>query len=181
MRERGISFYHVHAPLDMHPEVSASRLVAGALGLSGVEEYYPIASGIPGEAAIAGDTDARVDDLARRLAAYLGPSVPVSVVTRHRAEAGRVAVVAGGGADRDILAASLERGCRTYVTGNTVTRCRIDFVQRGIREFREMAERERVSVIDATHHGTELPPQLEMVEWFAARDLPCEFAPDGPK
>ncbi len=33
MRSEAISFYHAHAPLDMHPEVSPSRLVALGLGL----------------------------------------------------------------------------------------------------------------------------------------------------
>ena len=33
MREKGISFYNAHAPLDMHPEVSPSRLCAEGAGL----------------------------------------------------------------------------------------------------------------------------------------------------
>jgi hypothetical protein len=33
MREDGISFYNVHAPLDMHPEVSPSRLCARGVRL----------------------------------------------------------------------------------------------------------------------------------------------------
>ena len=45
MRAAAISFYHVHAPLDMHPEVSPSRLVATGLGLHDLEEYGPIAEG----------------------------------------------------------------------------------------------------------------------------------------
>jgi hypothetical protein len=59
-----------------------------------------------------------------------------------------------------------------------------NFVRRGIREFRELAERERVSVIDATHYGTELPPQLEMVRVVRGARPPVrvrEFAPAGPK
>jgi hypothetical protein len=56
--------------------------------------------------------------LAARLREVLGEEVPVEVVTRPREEPGRVAVVAGGGADVDLLEQSLARGCRTYVTGN---------------------------------------------------------------
>jgi putative NIF3 family GTP cyclohydrolase 1 type 2 len=181
LRANGSSFYHVHAPLDMHPEVSPSRLCAEAMGLERPEEYYPIAEGIPGGAAIIGDSGKTLDDLAAGLATFLGPEIPVEVVSRPRARAGRVAVVAGGGADREILTASLERGCETYVTGNAITRCRLDFVREGVEAFLELARAEGVAVVDATHYGTEKPPQLAMAGWFRDRGLRAEFVPDGPK
>ena len=181
MRQRGIGFYHVHAPLDQHPEVSPSRLCAEGLGLVGLEEYFPIADGIPGGAAITGDSSLSLDSLAARLGGFLGPEIPVQVVTRPRDRVGRVAVVAGGGADVSILEASLARGCQTYVTGNAVTRCRLDFVQEGVRAFRRRAREAGVALVDATHYGLEKPPQLAMVEWFRARGLEARFVPDGPK
>jgi putative NIF3 family GTP cyclohydrolase 1 type 2 len=181
MRERGIAFYHAHAPLDMHPEVSPSRLCAEGVGLETLEEYYPIADGIPGGAAIVGDSRLSLEGLAEAFRALLGPEIKVHVLTRPRQEAGRVAVVAGGGADRDILAASLERGCLTYVTGNAATNCRLDFVQAKVREFRALADEAGVALIDAMHYGMEKPPQLAMVGWFRARGLDAEFVPDGPK
>jgi putative NIF3 family GTP cyclohydrolase 1 type 2 len=181
MRERALSFYHVHAPLDMHPRVSPSRLCAGALGLREFEEYYPIAKGIPGGAVVIGRSDDSLDGLARRLGAYLGPEIPVRVLSRPRAQAGRVAVAAGGGADRDMLRESLARGCQTFVTGNAATRCRLDFVQREVQAFLRLAEEAAVAVVDATHYGMEKPPQIEMVAWFRERGLAAEFLPEGPK
>ncbi len=181
MRSREISFYQVHAPLDMHPEVSPSRLVAEGLGLAGLDEYYPIADGIPGGAAIVGDSRLPLDGLARRLRTVLGEEIPVGVLTRPRARAGRVAVVAGGGADADILRASLERGCETFVTGNAATRCRLSFVQEGVREFRALASEAAVAVVDATHYGLEKPPQVAMVGWFERLGLPAEFRPGRPE
>jgi putative NIF3 family GTP cyclohydrolase 1 type 2 len=171
----------VHAPLDMHPEVSPSRLCARGMGLTGLDEYFPIAEGIPGGAAVIGDSDADVEGLVARVAGFLGREIPVQIVTRAREEAGRVAVVAGGGADREMLAASLERGCQTYVTGNAASRCRLEFVQESVATFLELARAEAVTVIDGTHYGTEKPPQLAMVQWFHARGMPAEFVPDGPK
>jgi putative NIF3 family GTP cyclohydrolase 1 type 2 len=181
MRELGISFYNAHAPLDMHPEVSPSRLCAEGVGLEGLEEYFPICTGIPGGAAIIGQSGLSVDGLAGALRAYLGPEIKVHVLTRPRADAGRVAMAAGGGAIVEILDASLERGCQTYVTGNAATNCRLDFVQAQVRAFRERADAAGVSLIDAMHYGMEKPPQLAMVEWFRARGLDAEFMPDGPK
>ena len=181
LRERGCSFYHVHGPLDMHPEVSPSRLCAEGAGLARLEEYYPIAGGIPGGAAIVGESSLSIDGLADALRSFLGEEILVHVLTRPRKAAGRVAVVAGGGADADALRASLERGCETYVTGNAATNCRIDWVQDQVREFRTLAEREGVALIDAMRYGMEKPPQLAMVGWFRRLGLPAEFRPDGPK
>lgn len=175
MRADGISFYHVHAPIDHHPDVSPSRLCAAAMGVQVQEEYLPIAEGIGGGAAVIGRSDATVDDLAARLAAELGPDVPVRIV-RRRADtdaAGRVAVVGGGGADREALAASLARGCETYVTGGTFTRW--------AEEFLALADESGVAVIDGTHYGTEVPPQRSMVAWFRELGLEAEFIHDGPK
>ena len=181
LKAEGIALYHVHAPLDMHPEVSPSRLVAEGLGLTGLDEYYPTADGIPGGAAVVGDSDLTLDDLAGRLREVLGPEIPVDVLTRPRERVGRVAVVAGGGADAEILTASLERGCETFVTGNAATRCRLDFVREGVRAFRELADEAGVAVVDGTHYGTEKPPQLAMVGWFERLGLPAEFRPGRPE
>lgn len=181
MKERGISFYHVHGPLDQHPEVSPSRLIAEGLALDDTEEYFPIVGGIPGGAAVTGESALTLDELAARLGELLGPEVPVQVLSRPHEEAGRVAVVGGGGAQRQILDASLERGCRTYVTGGADTRCRLEFVQEEVRSFLARAQEAEVAVVDGTHYGTEKPPQLAMAEWFRKRGLPAAFVPDGPK
>lgn len=181
MRENGISFYNVHAPLDMHPEVSPSRLCAEGAGLEQLDEYFPICDGIPGGAVVAGNSRLSVDGLADALRSYLGPEIKVHVLTRARPEAGRVAMVAGGGAVAEILEAALERGCQTYVTGNAATNCRLDFVQEEVGEFRRIADAASVSLIDAMHYGMEKPPQLAMARWFRARGLDAEFVADGPK
>jgi putative NIF3 family GTP cyclohydrolase 1 type 2 len=181
LKGRACGFFHAHAPLDMHPEVSPSRLCARGVGLEGLEEYYPIADGIPGGAAIVGESRLSLEGLAEAFRAFLGPEIKVHVITRPRYEAGRVAVVAGGGADVDILSASIERGCQTYVTGNAATNIRLDWVQEKVRAFRAVAEEAEVALIDAMHYGMEKPPQLEMVEWFRRLGLPAEFVPDGPK
>jgi putative NIF3 family GTP cyclohydrolase 1 type 2 len=181
MRRRGISLYNVHAPLDMHPEVSPSRLVAAGVGLEQLEEFFPIAEGIPGGAAVIGESRLTLEGLAEALRALLGAEIKVHVLTRPRQQAGRVAVVAGGGADRKALTEALERGCETYVTGNAATNCVIPFVQEAVRSFRELADEEGVALVDAMHYGTEKPPQLAMVGWFERLGLPAEFRPDGPK
>jgi putative NIF3 family GTP cyclohydrolase 1 type 2 len=181
LQEHTCGFFHAHAPLDMHPEVSPSRLCAEGVGLEALEEYFPIAVGIPGGAAIIGQSRLSLEGLAEAFRAFLGPEIKVHVITRPRYEAGCVAVVAGGGADVDILGASIERGCQTYVTGNAATNCRLDWVQEKVRAFRRLADEHDIALVDAMHYGMEKPPQQAMVSWFRRRGLPAEFVPDGPK
>ena len=100
----------VHAPIDQHPRISPSRMCADAIGLTGVEEYFTIDPAIPGGCAVVGDSDRTIEEVAELLSSWLGNEVPVTVVRRHRPAAGRVTVVGGGGTDRELLEASLERG-----------------------------------------------------------------------
>ena len=181
LREIGSSFYHVHAPLDMHGEIAPSLLVAQGVGLTGIETYYPIAEGIPGGACAIGDTSLSIEGLADALRVILGPEILVHVLTRPRQEAGRVAIAAGGGAGPTSSAPRSSAAASTYVTGNAATNCVLDFVQAEVREFRQLAEVEGVALLDAMHYGLEKPPQLAMVEWFRSRGLPAAFVPDGPK
>ena len=174
MRERGISVYAVHWPLDVHPDVGPSKLCADGVGLEHVEPFLE-------GAAVVGDSAMSLEGLAETLRVYLGDDVKVHVLTRPRQEAGRVAIAAGGAAMCEVLEAALERGCETYVTGNAATNCVLDFVQASVREFRALAEQESVALIDAMHYGTEKPPQFAMVEWFRARGLQAEFVTDGAK
>ncbi|MBD0349191.1 MAG: Nif3-like dinuclear metal center hexameric protein [Thermoleophilia bacterium] len=181
MRERGISFYNVHAPLDQHPEIAPSLMCARAAGLQNLEDYFRITEALPEGAAVVGDSTSSLEELAEAFRSYLGPEIGVHVITRPRPRAGRVAVAAGGGATPEILEASLERGCQTYVTGNAATNCRVPEVQAELRRFRQLAEEHGVALIDATHYGMEKPPQLAMADWFRGRGLVAEFIPNGPK
>jgi hypothetical protein len=123
MRERGISLYNVHAPLDMHPRFSPSRLMAEGTGMTIVDEFFPIAEGLAGGAAIIAEGDVTTEELAERLRRVLGNEVPVQVVASARVRLRRIAFVGGGGADPAILAEALERRADAYVTGNAITRC----------------------------------------------------------
>lgn len=147
IRERGISFYQVHLPLDVHPEVSPSRLCATGMGLTNLQECFRVCD-LPGGAMVVGQSTLTLDQLAQRLHAFLGEEVPVEVLSGLSDQAaGCVAVAAGGGADPAALEEALRHGCTTYVSGNAATRCRLDFAQEGLRAFRARAAESGIAVI----------------------------------
>jgi putative NIF3 family GTP cyclohydrolase 1 type 2 len=111
----------------------------------------------------------------------VGSEVPVQVLTRPRERAGRVAIVAGGGANVDLLVLSLARGCSTYVTGGAARRPKHLFFGPKFDAFRGRAAEHDIALIEGTHYGTEKPPQLAMVDWFRRLGLDARFEADGPK
>jgi putative NIF3 family GTP cyclohydrolase 1 type 2 len=181
LRKRACSLYVVHVPLYQHPELGPSRLLAAGLGLADFGLFCPLDPALPGGIVAIGESPLTVDGLADRARAFLGADIPVHVLTRTDGRAGTVAVVAGGGARADLLAAALARGCTTYVTGNAATTSQVERVQRRVRAFRELADAEHVALIDVTHYGSERPPQLAMVDWFERRGLPTRFVENGPR
>lgn len=187
MKADRVSVYTVHAPLDHHPEVSPSVLLGRALGLKTGQTFLPMAEGLRGGGAVLGDCDGTVAELQQRLQAALGAEVPVALGNgltpadaRTRA-AGRVAVVAGGGASVEALEAALAQGCTTYVTGNALSPCTIPYVKQIHDAFRARAKAAGVAIVDGTHYGTEKLAQLAMVDWFKARGLDARFEPGVPE
>jgi putative NIF3 family GTP cyclohydrolase 1 type 2 len=181
MRHDGISVYMAHAPLDHHPVMSPSHIIARALPLRDATPFLPSAQGIAGGSGVIGDVDLSVDALAARLQEVLGADIPVRIVSAARQEAGRVAVVAGGGASAESLEAALALGCTTYITGNAASPCTLPFVRAIHDAFRERARAAGVTVIDGTHYGTERPAQLAMVPWFQALGVEARFEPGVPE
>ncbi|HEY4219821.1 MAG TPA: Nif3-like dinuclear metal center hexameric protein [Myxococcota bacterium] len=181
MKRDGISVYVVHAPLDHHPDVSPSALLARSLGLTSCESYLPTARGIAGGSAVIGETDLDTARLAARLQSVLGAEIPVRTVSSTKPANHRVAIVAGGGGEVAALDASLERGCTTYITGNAASPCHIPFVRAIHDAFRRRADEAGIVVIDGTHYGTEKPAQLAMLDWFRARGIDAQFEAGRPE
>jgi hypothetical protein len=50
-----------------------------------------------------------------------------------------------------------------------------------VRAFLARADEAGLALVDATHYGTEKPPQLAMVRWFKRQGLPADFLPDVPR
>ena len=178
-----ISFYHAHAPLDMHPEVSPSRLCAEGVGLEPAGGVLPDRRGdsraAPRSSATAG-SPSRVSP--RRSARSSGPRSRCTCSRGRGSRRGGWRSWPAAAPTPTILEASLERGCETYVTGNAATNCRLDFVQEEVRELPRARRRgrRRAHRRDALRHG-EAAAARRWSPGSGGGALQAEFVPDGPK
>ena len=173
MRADGIGFYHVHAPIDHHPEISPSRMCAAGDGGGDRGGVPPDRRGDPGRR---GGDRAVGRDPRRAGGPAPGAARPggagdgscAGARTPMRRAGSRWWAAEAPTARRS--QAALERGCETYVTGGVFTKW--------AEQFLALAESSGIAVVDGTHYGTEKPPQLAMVEWFRApRPRPPSSSP----
>jgi putative NIF3 family GTP cyclohydrolase 1 type 2 len=112
-----ISIYTSHTPLDRNGEYSTSVNFAKALDLTQAgefAEYFGFLSGIIGK------TDCKnISEIAEKFEKTIGHKVKIWKYGTDEIKDGKMAVVAGGGCDAEILSEILQLGINTFLTGVT--------------------------------------------------------------
>jgi putative NIF3 family GTP cyclohydrolase 1 type 2 len=85
----------------------------------------------------------------------------------------KIAVVAGGGNDVDILKEVAEENINTFVTGITVKNPHS-------QEAHDFAKKNKINILGGTHYSTEKFACLVMVDYFKKLNLPAEFIKNQP-
>jgi len=174
LREAGVAIYAMHVPLDIHPAISTSRALARACGVT-VERSFGEYHG--GDACVYGPAgNATLDALVDRVKAALG--IRRVQLVKHHDGVGRVAVVAGGGDDADLVREAAALGCQTYLTGVVQSRFQIPWAeQNNPRVLAALAEA-NMNAIGGSHYATEAVVMADMVAYFHDLGLPAEFIAD---
>ena len=155
LREAQVAFYVVHAPLDCHPTISTSGAIAYALGLRRTGVFGPY---VAGHAGVIGEQRPEpFDAFAERLRAicelpYLLPSQIRFAGTPVR----RVAIVAGGGDDLELMREAEALGADTYVSGNWWTPHDGDWADGNRALVGEALPSITMNLIGCSHDGSEL-------------------------
>ena len=173
MKARKISLYALHVPLDNNGEYSTSVSFARALGIQKEKDFAPYGGGMAG---VIGQTELEtVSELAERTSAAVGHGVKVFNYGSDNINNQEVAMVAGGGNDREILAEVAQKGINAYVTGVAAVTSYPPSI-----EFHKFAKANKINVISATHYSTEQFACMAMCRYFEKSGLPCEFLADEP-
>ena len=174
LKERRISFYVLHIPLDKNGAYSTSVSLTKALQLT-VDgefcEYLGCKVGV-----ICETTFTKVTDFALHVKNVVGHNINVRQYGDEIIKRRRVAVASGGGCV-DFVARELSAlDVNTFLTG--VTRP-IPSLEPNI-EFHRVAKESGINVVGATHYSTEKFACMAMVDYFAGLGIEAEFIEGKP-
>lgn len=126
--EAGVWLYGAHIPLDVHPEVGNSVVLARAMGVE-VEGTFGDWGGV--EIGVHGRLEIRRETLAARLDDLLGQ--PVRLLAGGPERVRRVGVITGAGGS--MIGAAVGAGLDAYVTGEGAHHTWFDAMEDGINVY----------------------------------------------
>lgn len=170
-KDRNISIYNLHVPLDNYGIYSTSSTLANALRITQHKPFGPYHGGMCG---VFGKTAyTQVSDLKTCFEKALGHKVSLYNYGNNKIVDGRVAIVAGGGNDTDILEEIVKSGINTFVTGITAK-------SKHSSKAHAFAKKHKINILGGTHYSTEQFACKAMVDYFKKLSLPSEFIKDKP-
>ena len=174
LKERRISFYVLHVPLDKNGTYSTSVNLAKELQLQingEFCEYLGCKVGVICETEFT-----RLDDFALHVENIIGHAVKVRRYGDETIERKTVAVAAGGGCIDFVARELTELGINTYLTGCTKP---IPSFEPNM-EFHRTAKENKINIVGATHYSTEKFACIAIVEYFAGLGIEAEFVEGTP-
>ncbi|MEA4831388.1 hypothetical protein SDC9_98414 [bioreactor metagenome] len=173
-KERNISIYNLHAPLDANGKFSTTCNFAAALGIEMTGEFYKYHKVKIG---VIGKTSYKIiGELQKRFENAVGHSVKLYQYGDATINGDKVALVAGGGNDANIYPFLRDMGINTYLTG--IAR-KVEAYPPSV-EAHSAAKECEINIIAGTHYSTEKFACIKMVEFFAQFGVPGEFVPGIP-
>lgn len=170
-KDRNISIYNLHVPLDSYGEYSTSATLAKALGIKIEKPFAPYHGGLAG---ILGYTEmTTMKKLGERFSKVVGHRTSLYQYGSDKIQNNKVAVVAGGGNEVGELTEAANSGINTFLTGVTI-------LNDHSRPAHEFAKEKRINVLGGTHYSTEKFACIAMCYYFKKLGLPYEFIDDTP-
>jgi putative NIF3 family GTP cyclohydrolase 1 type 2 len=171
IREKGLSVYTCHVPMDIHPTIGTNAAIVEALEARETDTFFRNQRGAYGRIAEIGELD--TDILIARLQEIF--AIPyVDLEGKKRSNITRIAIVAGCG---DVVAAmkeAEEKGAQAYVTGEIHCRVDNDYGRRRFREMMDYVPTTSMSLIGVSHAASEfLVMKTQMRHWF---ERECQVA-----
>lgn len=169
-KERRISVYCLHVPLDNFGRYSTTNTLARELGVKVETQFAPYFGARCGVIGTV-DTD-KVSDIIKRFEKAVGHKVKLYKYGADKIKDKRVALIAGGGMDLEILE-TIPKGINLYVTGITKKN---DYSKRSHEYLKE----KKINLLGGTHYSTEKFACIAMVDYFKKQGLKAEFISNKP-
>jgi len=174
LKEKHISFYVMHIPLDKNSPYSTSVNLAKALQLQVNDEFCEY---LGTKVGVICETDfTKLSDFTRHVRNIIGHDIKVKQYGDEMIKHKKVAIAAGGGCI-DFVARELSTlDINTYLTG--VSKPMPSF-EPGM-EFHRIAKENKINVIGATHYSTEKFACIAMVDYFTRLGMEAEYIEGTP-
>lgn len=169
-KDRRISIYNLHVPLDNFGEYSTSVSFANALGIKPEKPFAPYFGALAG---VFGKTGlATIQELKMVFEKSVGHEVSLYKYGDIKIKDGIIAVVAGGGLDETIEEIAQNK-VNTFITG-------ISAKNDHSKKAHDFAEKHKINILGGTHYSTEKFACMKICEYFNKFALPSEFIEDKP-
>ncbi|MFW9832999.1 MAG: Nif3-like dinuclear metal center hexameric protein [Candidatus Thorarchaeota archaeon] len=174
LKEREISYYAIHVPLDKIGAYGTTSSLARVLDIETEKEFFEYYGVLVG---IIGKTEQKsLFNIAKQVEKTLGHRIKIWEYGSSEVPDQRVAVVAGGGNDPDVAQGIVDAEVKTFITG--ITQKNPDWEPS--LKFHEICEENEINVIGGTHYSTEKFACIAVQKFFEALGLSSEFVEDEP-
>jgi putative NIF3 family GTP cyclohydrolase 1 type 2 len=174
LKERRISFYVMHIPLDSNGTYSTSVNLAQEMQLRIIGEFCEY---LGCKVGVICETEfTKLEDFALHLESTIGHAVKVRQYGDNIIERNIVAVAAGGGCIDFVAQELAALGINTFLTG--CTRPMPSFEPN--MKFHRIAKEDKINLVGATHYSTEKFACMAMVKYFEGLGVEAEFIEGTP-
>lgn len=174
MKERRISYYVIHLPLDRVGPYSTGMSMARAFGIEPVGEFAEFNNMMVG---VIGKTECEtIDELTAKVKDVVGHEVKLWKYGSQEIPDQKVATVGGGGNYPQIAEELGELGIQTYITGVTM---KVPSYEPSLI-FHDICQKNEINVIAATHYSTEKLACISILKFFDEIGIESEFVEDKP-
>jgi putative NIF3 family GTP cyclohydrolase 1 type 2 len=171
LREKHISIYCLHTPLDNFSEYSTSKALADALDIEIIKPFADYYGGLCG---VIGKTKFKtVNELKNKYSKTVGHETKLYQYGDRKILENIVAICAGGGNDIFVVEELIKNNIKTLITGVTLK-------NNYSVATHDLEEKNQINIIGGTHYSSEKFACIAMCKYFLKAGLPAEFIEDEP-
>lgn len=167
IKDKGLSIYTCHAPLDIHKEISTNIAIAKSLQAEIIDYFEPYSGGYAG--LICNINPINSEELIRKLKVIFNiPYVDFEGLKHNNIT--RIAIEAGCGDVVESMKEVEAKGVQAYITGEIHCHINNDYGHMKFKEMMEYVNTTHMSLIGVSHAASEFLVMKElMTEWFKER------------
>jgi len=170
LKERRISLFCFHTPLDNFGEYSTSKTLAEAVGISIEKPFIEHSGALIG---VIGTTDCQdINELNARYTQAAEHKTKLYQYGESTMADKKVAVVAGGGGNVFTINELIKNDIDILITGITTAK--------NSPEAHELAKENNLNILGGTHYSSEKFACMAMCDYFTKLGLSAEFIEDTP-